>query len=123
MSEISGVVHRLQEGFSPYYGFSGIVVAALARYNPLAVPIVSLLFGALLVGGYTLQTVGISSNISQIIQGAVLLFVLMSDFFLNYRVRFVSTSLTGFSGRGRITGRTRAEAHPAQLLNGEGKTQ
>ncbi len=91
MSEVSGVIHRLQEGISPGYGFSGIIVAALARYNPIGVLVVSLLFGALLVGGYTLQTVGISANIVQILQGAVLVFVLISDFLLNYRVRFVGT--------------------------------
>ena len=34
-TEISGVVHRLQDNFSPGYGFTGIIVAFLARFNPL----------------------------------------------------------------------------------------
>ncbi|MEW5961511.1 MAG: ABC transporter permease, partial [Chloroflexota bacterium] len=37
MSEISGVVHRLQERISPGYGFTGIIVAWLAKLNPFAV--------------------------------------------------------------------------------------
>ena len=35
MSEISGVVHRLQERISPGYGFTGIIVAWLAKTQPL----------------------------------------------------------------------------------------
>src|SRR5581483_4568843 len=37
------------------YGYSGIVVAALARYNPLAVLIVAILIGGLDNAGNTLQ--------------------------------------------------------------------
>ena len=35
MSEISGVVHRLQERISPGYGFTGIIIAWLAKLNPV----------------------------------------------------------------------------------------
>ena len=35
MAEISGVVHRLQEKISPGYGFSGIIVAWLAKLEPI----------------------------------------------------------------------------------------
>ena len=37
------------------FGYTGIVVAALARYNPLAVCLVAVLIGGLLNAGYTLQ--------------------------------------------------------------------
>jgi simple sugar transport system permease protein len=89
MTEVSGVIHRLQEGISPGYGFTAIIVSALARHNPFGIVVVAFLFGALLVGGYAIQTVGVSSNIVQILQGAVLLFVVGSDFLLQYRVRLV----------------------------------
>ena len=36
-TEIGGVVHRLQDNFSPGYGFTGIIMAFLARFNPLGV--------------------------------------------------------------------------------------
>ncbi|MCJ7695162.1 MAG: ABC transporter permease, partial [Anaerolineaceae bacterium] len=55
MSEVSGVVHRLQERISPGYGFSGIIVAWLAKLNPFAVIVVSILFGALIVAGREIQ--------------------------------------------------------------------
>ncbi len=44
MSEITGVVHRLQGAISPGYGFTGIIVAWLAKLNPFAVILVSILF-------------------------------------------------------------------------------
>ena len=34
MSEITGVVHRLQGSISPGYGFTGIIIAWLAKLNP-----------------------------------------------------------------------------------------
>src|SRR5262249_33978256 len=37
------------------YGYAGIVVAALARYNPFAVCLIAILLGGLQNAGYTLQ--------------------------------------------------------------------
>jgi general nucleoside transport system permease protein len=65
MSEISGVVHRLQERISPGYGFTGIIVAWLAKLNPFAVIVVSVLFGALIVAGREIQP----SGLAQLLQG------------------------------------------------------
>ncbi|RME40666.1 MAG: ABC transporter permease, partial [Caldilineae bacterium] len=59
MSELAGVVHRLQERFSPGYGFTAIIVAWLARLNPLTLLVVAYLFGGLLVGGDAIQPAGI----------------------------------------------------------------
>jgi ABC-type uncharacterized transport system permease subunit len=35
MSEVSGVVHKLQDRISPGYGFTAIIIAYLARFDPL----------------------------------------------------------------------------------------
>jgi len=83
MSEISGVVHRLQGQISPGYGFTGIIVAWLAKLNPFAVVLVSILFGALILAGREIQP----SGIPKLIQGIVLMCLIASDFFLRYRVR------------------------------------
>ena len=37
MSEMAGVVHRLQAAISPGYGFTGIIIAWLAKLNPFVV--------------------------------------------------------------------------------------
>lgn len=85
MSEVSGVVHRLQERFSPGYGFTAIIVAWLAKLNPLAIVLVSFLFAGLLVGGDAIQPAGID----QLLQGVILLVVVAGDMLLHYRVRLV----------------------------------
>jgi len=85
MSEITGVVHRLQSSISPGYGFTGIIIAWLARLNPYAVVIVSILFGALLLAGREIQP----SGIPKMMQGIILVCLIASEFFLRYRIRVV----------------------------------
>ncbi|MFQ5611259.1 MAG: ABC transporter permease [Anaerolineae bacterium] len=85
MSEISGVVHRLQERISPGYGFTGIIVAWLAKLNPFTVILVSILFGALIVAGREIQP----SGLSLMLQGIILFMVISSDVLLRYKVRLV----------------------------------
>jgi simple sugar transport system permease protein len=85
MSEISGVVHRLQGAISPGYGFTGIIVAWLAKLNPFAIILVSILFGALILAGREIQP----SGIPKMIQGIILVCLIASDFLLRYRVRLI----------------------------------
>lgn len=85
MSEISGVVHRLQGAISPGYGFTAIIVAWLAKLNPFAVVVVSILFGALILAGREIQP----SGVPKLIQGIILVCLIASDYLLRYRVRLV----------------------------------
>jgi ABC-type uncharacterized transport system permease subunit len=85
MSEISGVVHRLQGSISPGYGFSAIIVAWLAKLNPLAVIPVSILFGGLIQAGREIQP----SGVPKMIQGIVLVCLIGSDLLLRYRIRIL----------------------------------
>jgi len=85
MSEITGVVHRLQSSISPGYGFTGIIVAWLAKLNPCAIILVSILFGALILAGREIQP----SGVPKMIQGIILVCLIASDFLLRYRVRIV----------------------------------
>lgn len=89
MLEISGVVHRLQERISTEYGFTGIIVAWLAKLNPFAVVLVSILFGALIVAGREIQPSGLST----LLQGIVLFMVISSDVLLRYRIRLTRTTV------------------------------
>lgn len=83
MSEITGVVHRLQGAISPGYGFTGIIVAWLAKLNPFAVIVVSVLFGALILAGREIQPSGIPA----MIQGIILFMLIASEVLLRYQVR------------------------------------
>ena len=86
MSEVSGVVHRLQTSpLAAGYGFTGIIVAWLAKLNPIAIIFVSILFGALILAGREIQP----SGVPKMIQGIILVCLIASDFLLRYRVRLV----------------------------------
>jgi simple sugar transport system permease protein len=85
MSEVSGVVHRLQGAISPGYGFSGIIIAWLAKLNAFAVILVAVLFGGLILAGREIQP----SGIPRMLQGIILFVVIASDVVLRYRIRIV----------------------------------
>lgn len=86
MSEVTGVVHRLQTSpLAAGYGFTGIIVAWLAKLNPIAIIVVSILFGALILAGREIQP----SGVPKMIQGIILVCLIASDFLLRYRVRLV----------------------------------
>jgi simple sugar transport system permease protein len=88
MSEVTGVVHRLQTSpLAAGYGFTGIIVAWLAKLNPLVIIPVSILFGALLLAGREIQP----SGVPKMIQGIILVSLIASDFLLRYRIRIVRT--------------------------------
>jgi len=86
MSEITGVVHRLQERISPGYGFTGIIIAWLAKLNPFAVVPVAILFGALILAGREIQP----SGLANMLQGFILFMIISSDVLTRYRIRVVS---------------------------------
>jgi simple sugar transport system permease protein len=87
MTEVAGLQGRIQPGFSSGYGYTAIIVAWLARLNPLGTVFVSFLLGALLVGGDTLQVVMRLPLASvQVLQGLILFCVLGGEFFRNYRI-------------------------------------
>lgn len=90
MSEVAGISHRLQRGLAVGTGFTGIIVAWLARLNPWGVLLVGFLLAALFVGGEQIQmTMGLPASVAPVLQGAILLFVLGGSLFTNYRLRIV----------------------------------
>ncbi|NOY97599.1 MAG: ABC transporter permease [Chloroflexi bacterium] len=90
MAEVTGVVHRLQTSpIAAGYGFTGIIVAWLAKLNPFATILVSILFGALILAGREIQP----SGVPKMIQGTILVCLIASDFLMRYRVRIVRTGV------------------------------
>jgi simple sugar transport system permease protein len=70
-----------------YYGYAGIVVAALARYNPLAVLVVAFLIGGLQNAGNTLQGAAFPSGLVGVMQGIILFSALGGELLVRHRVR------------------------------------
>jgi simple sugar transport system permease protein len=85
--EVTGSVHKMVNGFSTGYGFTGIPVALMARNNPIAIVITGLFFGAMGSGSLLMQTsTGVSSDITSVIQSLVIIF-LCAEYVLNYYIR------------------------------------
>jgi general nucleoside transport system permease protein len=82
MIEVAGVVRRLQDRFSPGYGFVAIAVAWLGRLDPWGVLLAALLFAALLVGAKEVQPSGIAT----MLQGVIMLTVVAGDVLLRYEI-------------------------------------
>lgn len=72
-------------------GYAGIVVAALARYNFVAVILAAVLFAGLRTGGNALQASSdpVPIAIAVVLQGAVLLFALGGELFRRNKVTIV----------------------------------
>lgn len=87
MSEVAGLAGRLQHGLSPGYGYTAIIIAWLARLHPAVLAIVSFLFGGLLVGGYAIQLIGIPAATVNMLQGALLFFILGGQILTNYSLK------------------------------------
>ena len=69
------------------YGYTGIVVAALGRYNPFAVFLVGVLVGGLQNAGLFLQGADFPIGLVGVIQGIILFCVLGGELLVRYRVR------------------------------------
>lgn len=70
------------------YGYAGIVIAALARYNPFAVVLVAFLLGGLQNAGFTLQGADFPSGLVGVLQGMILFSTLGGELLVRYRIRF-----------------------------------
>ena len=89
----AGQEGRLTQAFYQGYGFSGILIAFLARNNPLAATIVALLVAMLFVAGRSLQVFyQIPFSMVQLIQAILVICVASSDFFIRHRMRRIQAS-------------------------------
>ena len=69
------------------YGYTGIVIAALARYNPFGAVLIAFLIGGLQNAGYALQGVDFPSGLVGVMQGVILFCALGGEILVRYRVR------------------------------------
>ena len=82
----AGQEGRLTQAFYSGYGFSGVLIAFLARNNPLGACGVALLVAVLFVAGRSLQVFyQIPFSMVQLIQAILVISVAASDFFVRHR--------------------------------------
>jgi len=84
--EVAGTVGILKTGISNNSGYTAIIIAYLAKFNPLIVVLVAILFGGLQAGSYSMQLVGLPVQIVPLLQGAILLFVLAAEYLTRYKI-------------------------------------
>lgn len=90
---VAGQEGRLTQAFYTGYGFSGVLIAFLARNNPLGASAVAVLVAVLFVAGRSLQVFyQIPFSMVQLIQAILVISVASSDFFVRHRLRPVAAS-------------------------------
>jgi simple sugar transport system permease protein len=86
--EVLGVGHRMVDGLSGGYGFSGIVAALFGKLHPIGAIPASVLFGALLVGADKMQrAVQVPSALIDTLLGLVVLFVVSAEIWSQWRAK------------------------------------
>ena len=68
------------------YGFTAIMVAWLAKFNPLVMILSAFLFIFVSRGGQELTVIGFPKEYSEILVGILLFFIIGCEFFINYSV-------------------------------------
>lgn len=80
MIEVAAVQERASAGLVAGYGYSGILVAFLARQNPLAlIPVAVLLGGIGASGGLLQRHLGLPDAATVVLQGMIFVAILASD--------------------------------------------
>ncbi|HJZ20589.1 MAG TPA: ABC transporter permease, partial [Bradyrhizobium sp.] len=75
--QVAGIYHDLPNGLSPGFGYSGIVVALLARLDPLWAVVVALALGALNVGAGGMQrALGVPVSLVAVMEAVLILLIL-----------------------------------------------
>jgi ABC-type uncharacterized transport system permease subunit len=92
VGEAAGIHHYLSypASISSGYGYTAIIVAWLAKLNPLYVIVSGIFFAGILVGGDAIQiSLGLPAATVEVFNGTLLMFLIMGDFFLKNKVRFI----------------------------------
>ena len=91
MIEVSANIGQLQPNISFGYGFTAIIVAFLARLNPLGVIAAGLLIAMAELGGDNAQiALGIPKVVTGLFKGILLFFLLAGATLQHYRIELVS---------------------------------
>ncbi|WP_198971286.1 ABC transporter permease [Xylophilus sp. ASV27] len=96
MTEVAGPMGQLTGQISAGYGFAAIIVAFVGRLHPAGILGASLLMALFFLGGEQAQQyLNLPSSISKVFQGMLLFFLLASDLFIGYRLRWNGAAWKG----------------------------
>lgn len=84
---VSGASHTISTSTAGGRGFTAIIVAWMAKFNPIAMVLVSALLIFMQQGSIQIATqFGLNENASDIITGIIIFFLIGCEFFINYQV-------------------------------------
>lgn len=86
--EAGGLHYQVMAGISTGYGYTGIVIAMLARLNPLGVVPAAIFFAIIITGAEAMsRATGVPVFLADVIQGTALMTMLVALLFTEYRLR------------------------------------
>ena len=86
---VSGTDHTLTTTLAGGKGFTAVMVAWLAKFNPLGMVLSSLLLVFLSQGSAEITSIyGLNQSFGDILTGIILFFIIGSEFFINYQLHF-----------------------------------
>ena len=86
---VAGTDHTISRETAAGRGFTAIMVAWLAKFNPLTMILTSFLIAFLEKGAIEISTTfGLNESFSDIITGIIIFFIIGSEFFIQYSIKF-----------------------------------
>ncbi|MEZ5924313.1 MAG: ABC transporter permease [Hyphomicrobiaceae bacterium] len=88
VGEVAGIQFQVMGSISPGYGYAGLVVAMLARLNPLGVVPAAIFLAAITAGADEMsRQTGVPVFLADVIQGVTLIAMLIALMFSTHRLR------------------------------------
>jgi simple sugar transport system permease protein len=89
VGEVAGIHFQVMAGLSPGYGYTGIVIAMLARLNPIGVVPAAIFFAIIITGAEAMsRATGVPVFLADVIQGMSLITMLAALMLTQYRIRW-----------------------------------
>jgi simple sugar transport system permease protein len=89
---VAGIHFQVMAGLSPGYGYTGIVIAMLARLNPIGVVPAAIFFAIIITGAEAMsRATGVPVFLADVIQGMALVTMLAALMLTQYRIRLNRT--------------------------------
>ena len=93
---VGGTDHTITTTIAGGRGFTAVMVAWLAKFNPLVMVFTSFLLVFLDRGASEITTIyGLNHSFGDILTGIILFFIIGSEFFINYRLSFLKNTGKG----------------------------
>lgn len=118
---VGGIDHTIRSDISAGRGFTAILIAWIAKFNPIFMVLMSLFVAFLEVGSGQVNTVFQLDNsaFSSIIVGIIYLFIIGCDFFINYRILLSAKARETLSKIGGIFKKKQTREEPEETVGEE----